>query len=291
MCQRLRAPSLKWISDRRRSLLCSPPTAVNVSTCPEKISATLLVRSLRSVFNTRTRRSSHKSQSLDSVSAPLAVEAHDLERVYASGTATVAALAGVTLAVRSGEFVAVMGPSGSGKSTLLNVIAGLERPTGGTIRVGGEDLTKLDEQALARHRSKRVGMVFQAFNLLPRYRVVENVALPLAFAGTGRALRLAKARALLERLGMSARAEHRTNELSGGELQRAAIARALVSDPAILLADEPTGNLDSANGAALIALFKELHAQGQTVLLVTHDATIAAHAERTVRMRDGRMVD
>jgi len=225
------------------------------------------------------------------VSAPPAVETHDLERVYASGTATVAALAGVTLAVRSGEFVAVMGPSGSGKSTLLNVIAGLERPTGGTIRVGGEDLTKLDEQALARHRSKRVGMVFQAFNLLPRYRVVENVALPLAFAGTGRVERLAKARALLERLGMSARAEHRTNELSGGELQRAAIARALVSDPAILLADEPTGNLDSANGAALIALFEELHAQGQTVLLVTHDAAIAAHAERTVRMRDGHMVD
>jgi len=225
------------------------------------------------------------------VSALLAVEAYELERVYASGTGTVAALAGVTLAVRNGEFVAVMGPSGSGKSTLLNVIAGLERPTGGTIRVGGEDLTKLDEEALARHRSKRVGMVFQAFNLLPRYRVVENVALPLAFAGTARAERLAKARALLERLGMSARAEHRTNELSGGELQRAAIARALVGDPAILLADEPTGNLDSANGATLIALFEELHAQGQTVLLVTHDAAIAAHAGRTVHMRDGRVVD
>ncbi|TMG52390.1 MAG: ATP-binding cassette domain-containing protein, partial [Chloroflexi bacterium] len=175
--------------------------------------------------------------------------------------------------------------------TLLNVIAGLERPTGGTIRVGGEDLTKLDEEALARHRSKRVGMVFQAFNLLPRYRVVENVALPLAFAGIGRAERLARARALLERLGMSARAEHRTNELSGGELQRAAIARALVGEPAILLADEPTGNLDSANGAALIALLEELHTQGQTVLLVTHDAAIAAHAGRTVRMRDGRVVD
>jgi putative ABC transport system ATP-binding protein len=225
------------------------------------------------------------------VSAPLAVEAQALERIYASGTATVAALAGVTLAVRTGEFVAVMGPSGSGKSTLLNVIAGLERPTSGTIRVGGEDLTRLDEQTLARHRAKRVGMVFQAFNLLPRYRVVENVALPLAFAGTGRVERLAKARALLERLGMSARAEHRTNELSGGELQRAAIARALVSDPAILLADEPTGNLDSANGAALVALLEELHAQGQTVLLVTHDAAIAEHAERTVRMRDGRVVD
>jgi putative ABC transport system ATP-binding protein len=228
---------------------------------------------------------------LTTVNAPLAVEARDLERLYASGGAPVAALAGVTLAVRRGEFVAVMGPSGSGKSTLLNVIAGLERPTHGTIRVDGEDLSRLDEQALARHRSKRVGMVFQAFNLLPRYRVVENVALPLAFAGIARDERLATARALLERLGMSSRADHRTNELSGGELQRTAIARALVGDPAILLADEPTGNLDSANGAALIAIFEELHAQGQTLLLVTHDAAIAAHAERSVRMRDGRIVD
>ncbi len=223
--------------------------------------------------------------------APLAVETRDLERVYASGRAAVAALAGVSLAIRKGEFVAVMGPSGSGKSTLLNVIAGLERPTGGSVRVDGEDLATLDENALARHRSKRVGMVFQAFNLLPRYPVIENVALPLAFVGVGRSERLGRARALLERLGMSARADHRTNELSGGELQRAAIARALVGDPAILLADEPTGNLDSANGAALIALLEQLHAQGQTVLLVTHDAAIAAHAERTVRMRDGRVVE
>ena len=217
---------------------------------------------------------------MTTVNAPLAVEALDLERTYASGHATVAALAGVTLGIRRGEFVAVMGPSGSGKSTLLNVVAGLERPTGGTVRVDGEDLAKLDEEALARHRSKRVGMVFQAFNLLPRFRV-DNVALPLAFSGVPAA----------ERLGMSSRAEHRTNELSGGELQRAAVARALIGEPAILLADEPTGNLDSANGAALIALFEELHAQGQTVLLVTHDAQIASHAERTIRMRDGRVVD
>jgi putative ABC transport system ATP-binding protein len=225
------------------------------------------------------------------VDAPLAVEAVGLERNYASGRATVAALAGVTLGIRRGEFVAVMGPSGSGKSTLLNVIAGLERPTGGTVRVDGEDLAKLDEEALARHRSKRVGMIFQAFNLLPRLRVVDNVALPLAFSGVPAAERTRRARAMLERLGMSSRAEHRTNELSGGELQRAAVARALIGEPAILLADEPTGNLDSVNGAALIALFEELHAQGQTVLLVTHDAQIAAHAERTIRMRDGRVVD
>src|SRR3989454_4386226 len=170
MCQRLRAPSLKWISDRRRSLLCSPPTAVNVSTCPEKISATLLVRSLRSVFSTRTPRSSHPSRRLDAVSAPPAVETHDLERVYASGTATVAALAGVTLAVRSGEFVAVMGPSGSGKSTLLNVIAGLERPTGGASRDGGQGPTHLNAKGPARHTSQRMGNGIQAFNLPPPYR-------------------------------------------------------------------------------------------------------------------------
>jgi putative ABC transport system ATP-binding protein len=156
--------------------------------------------------------------------------------------------------------------------------------------VDGEDLAKLDEEALARHRSKRVGMVFQAFNLLPRFRVVDNVALPLAFSGVPAAERTQRARAMLERLGMGSRAEHRSNELSGGELQRAAVARALIGEPAILLADEPTGNLDSTNGAALIALFEELHAQGQTVLLVTHDAQIAAHAERTIQMRDGRVV-
>ena len=222
--------------------------------------------------------------------AAVAVETRDLARVYRSGTSTVAALDGVTLAIERGEFVGVMGPSGSGKSTLLNVIAGLERPTGGTVRVDGEDLVRLGEVELARHRAKRVGIVFQAFNLLPRYRVVENVALPLAFTGVPRAERLARARALLERLGMTQRAEHRTNELSGGELQRAAIARALIGDPAILLADEPTGNLDSANGAALVALLEELNAQGQTILLVTHDAGIASHAQRVIGMRDGRVV-
>ena len=220
-----------------------------------------------------------------------AVQTSDLERVYRSGTSTVAALAGVSVTIGRGEFVAVMGPSGSGKSTLLNVVAGLERPSAGRILVDGEDLASLDEAALARHRSKRVGIVFQAFNLLPRYRVIENVALPLTFAGVAREERAAKARALLDRLGMSSRAAHRTNELSGGEMQRAAVARALVGDPAILLADEPTGNLDSANGAALIDLFTQLNEHGQTILLVTHDAAIASRAQRVVRMRDGRVVD
>ncbi len=220
----------------------------------------------------------------------LIVRATDVARVYPTGATAVSALDGVTLEVRRGEFLAVMGPSGSGKSTLLNVLAGLERPTRGTVVVDGAELSRLDEGALSRYRRDKVGMVFQAFNLLPRYRVLENVALPLVFAGVPRAERLARARAVLDRLGMGPRSDHRPSQLSGGEMQRTAIARALVTDPALLLADEPTGNLDSANGEALLALLQEIHARGQTVVLVTHDAGIAARAGRIVRMRDGRIV-
>jgi ABC-type lipoprotein export system ATPase subunit len=220
----------------------------------------------------------------------LIVRATDVARVYPTGATAVAALDGVTLEVRRGEFVAVMGPSGSGKSTLLNILAGLERPTRGTVVVDGADIGALDEVAMARYRREKVGMVFQAFNLLPRYRVVENVAMPLVFAGVPRDRRLARARTVLERLGMGPRAEHRPSQLSGGELQRTAIARALVTEPSLLLADEPTGNLDSANGEALLALLAELHARGQTIVLVTHDAGIASRAQRIVRMRDGRIV-
>ena len=219
------------------------------------------------------------------------VRATDVARVYPTGTTAVSALDGVTLEVRRGEFLAVMGPSGSGKSTLLNILAGLERPTRGTIVVDGADVSAMDEVTLATYRREKVGMIFQAFNLLPRYRVVENVALPLVFAGIPREIRIARARAVLDRLGMGPRADHRPSQLSGGEMQRTAIARALVTDPSLLLADEPTGNLDSANGEALLALIAELHARGQTVVLVTHDAAIAARAQRTVRMRDGRIVN
>ena len=222
--------------------------------------------------------------------APLIVEANGLERVYASGETRVAALAGLTLEVRRGEFVAVMGPSGSGKSTLLNVLAGLERPTGGRVVVDGVDLGTLDENGLARYRRRNIGMVFQAFNLLPRYRVVDNVAFPLLFSGVRQAERERRATLILDRLGMAPRAKHKPSQLSGGEMQRTAIARALITDPALLLADEPTGNLDSANGAALLALLAELHARGQTIVLVTHDEAIAARAQRTVRMRDGKIV-
>jgi putative ABC transport system ATP-binding protein len=219
------------------------------------------------------------------------VRATDVARLYPTGATAVSALDGVTLDVRRGEFLAVMGPSGSGKSTLLNILAGLERPTRGSIVIDGADLSAMDEVALATYRREKVGMVFQAFNLLPRYRVVENVALPLLFAGVPRERRLARARAVLDRLGMGPRADHRPSQLSGGEMQRTAIARALVTEPSLLLADEPTGNLDSANGEALVAVIGELHARGQTVVLVTHDAGIASHAERIVRMRDGRIVN
>jgi putative ABC transport system ATP-binding protein len=220
----------------------------------------------------------------------LIVQATGLERTYVTGESQVAALAGLTLDVRRGEFVAVMGPSGSGKSTLLNILAGLERPSGGRVLVDGTDLGTLDENGLAAYRRAKIGIVFQAFNLLPRYRVIDNVAFPLLFAGVPLAEREHRASAMLERLGMRPRAGHHPSQLSGGEMQRTAIARALVVEPALLLADEPTGNLDSANGAALLALLDELHANGQTIVLVTHDAAIASHAQRIVRMIDGRAV-
>jgi putative ABC transport system ATP-binding protein len=222
--------------------------------------------------------------------ADLIVEATGLERTYQTGETRVAALAGLTLDVRRGEFVAVMGPSGSGKSTLLNILAGLERPSGGRVVVDGVDLAGLDENGLARYRRDNVGIVFQAFNLLPRYRVIDNVAFPLLFAGIPLAERERRASVVLDRLGMAPRAGHRPSQLSGGEMQRTAIARALVTEPALLLADEPTGNLDSANGEAMLTLLKELHARGQTIVLVTHDAAIASRAERVVRMLDGKMV-
>ena len=219
------------------------------------------------------------------------VRATDVARVYPTGPTAVSALDGVTLEVRRGEFLAVMGPSGSGKSTLLNILGGLERPTRGTVVVDGVDLSAMNEVTLASYRREKVGMIFQAFNLLPRYRVVENVALPLVFAGIPRERRLERARSVLDRLGMGPRADHRPSQLSGGEMQRTAIARALVTEPPLLLADEPTGNLDSANGEALLGVLEELHARGQTVVLVTHDAGIASRAQRVVRMRDGRIVN
>ena len=201
-----------------------------------------------------------------------------------------AALAGLSLDVRRGEFVAVMGPSGSGKSTLLNILAGLERPTAGRVVVDGVDLGTLDENGLARYRRGQVGIIFQAFNLLPRYRVLDNVAFPLLFAGIALDERLRRAAAILERLGMGPRASHQPSQLSGGELQRTAIARALVTEPALLLADEPTGNLDSTSTADVLSIVDQLNASGRTVVVITHEEDVAAHARRVLRMVDGRIV-
>jgi putative ABC transport system ATP-binding protein len=211
-----------------------------------------------------------------------------LTRRYKMGDAFVDALRGVDLAIARGEFVALVGPSGSGKSTVLNLIGGLDRPTSGQVWINGIELSASDEQTLTRHRRQHVGFVFQSFNLLSRLTAEENVALPLMFSGVPEKERRSRARVLLERVGLGPRLTHRPTQLSGGEQQRVAIARALVGQPALLLADEPTGNLDTATGAEIMALLKELNQeQGLTLLVVTHDPEVAAFADRVVRLRDG----
>jgi putative ABC transport system ATP-binding protein len=211
-----------------------------------------------------------------------------LTRRYKMGDAFVDALRGVDLAIARGEFVALVGPSGSGKSTVLNLIGGLDRPTSGQVWINGTELSASDEQTLTRHRRQHVGFVFQSFNLLSRLTAEENVALPLMFSGVPEKERRSRARVLLERVGLGPRLTHRPTQLSGGEQQRVAIARALVGQPALLLADEPTGNLDTATGAEIMALLKELNQeQGLTLLVVTHDPEVAAFADRVVRLRDG----
>ncbi|MGD9508950.1 MAG: ABC transporter ATP-binding protein [Geminicoccaceae bacterium] len=217
----------------------------------------------------------------------LVVEATDLWRSHTVGGQQIHALAGLSLQIRRGEFVAVMGSSGSGKSTLLNVLGCLDRPTAGIYRLTGEDTACLDEAALARLRNRRIGFCFQSYNLLPRGTAVQNVALPLIYAGVGRSRREALARARLVEMGLEERLEHRSTQLSGGQQQRVAIARALVADPDILLADEPTGTLDTKTGQEVMALFQELHRRGRTIVLVTHDPGVAAYAERLVRLHDG----
>lgn len=217
------------------------------------------------------------------------VEAVGLTRIHHVAGETVAALAGLDLRIERGEFVAIMGPSGSGKSTLLNVLGCLDRPTGGSYRLAGEDTAQLDAAALARLRNRRIGFCFQSFNLLPRMSALQNVALPLVYAGVPRRRREELARTKLIEVGLGERMNHRSTQLSGGQQQRVAIARALVTEPDILLADEPTGTLDSRTGEEVMALLQALHAAGRTVILVTHDAKIAAYAERLVRLRDGRM--
>jgi len=223
-----------------------------------------------------------------------------LTRRYKMGDAFVDALRGVDLTIARGEFVALVGPSGSGKSTVLNLIGGLDRPTSGQVWINGIELSVSDERTLTRHRRQHVGFVFQSFNLLPRLTAEENVALPLMFSGVPEKERRARARALLERVGLGPRLTHRPTQLSGGEQQRVAIARALVGQPALLLADEPTGNLDTATGAEIMVLLKELNqdqrsarspdrGRGLTLLVVTHDPEVATFADRIVKLRDGQV--
>ena len=220
----------------------------------------------------------------------LAVRAVNLARTFKVGETTVEALRGISLDVPQGQFVALVGPSGSGKSTLLNLVGGLDRPTGGELWIDGIELGAARDKVLTDHRRRRVGFVFQSFNLLPRLTALENVALPLIFARVAERDRLARARELLGQVGLGDRIDHRPTQLSGGEQQRVAIARALVGRPAIILADEPTGNLDSVTGQEIMALLRRLnHDQGVTMLLVTHDPEAASYAGRIIRMRDGRI--
>ena len=218
------------------------------------------------------------------------ISAHGLGKVYSPGTqAEVVALAGVDLDIRAGEFVAIMGPSGSGKSTLMNLIGCLDTPSSGRYLCDGEDVATLDAEARARLRRDKIGFVFQGFHLLPRMSALENVALPLGYVSVAPDERLSRAQAALASVGLGERTGHRPNELSGGQQQRVAIARALINAPPILLADEPTGALDSRTGEEILALFKQLQQRGHTVVLITHDADVAAHCDRVVVMRDGRM--
>jgi putative ABC transport system ATP-binding protein len=214
----------------------------------------------------------------------------DVTKVYQLGAVRVDALRGVSFTIARGEYVAVMGPSGSGKSTLMNLLGCLDRPTTGRYLLDGVDVSLLADDALAHIRLRKLGFVFQGFNLLARTSALRNVGLPLFYAGLGGRERDARAAAQLAAVGLADRADHKPSELSGGQQQRVAIARALVNDPAVLLADEPTGNLDSQTSEELMALFGDLHAAGRTIIMVTHDEDIARHAKRIIRLRDGRIV-
>ena len=217
----------------------------------------------------------------------MVIDIADVWKTYRMGTQEVHALRGCSLGIERGEYVAVMGPSGSGKSTLMNVVGCLDVPTRGAYRLDGRDVGTLSDDELAEVRNRQIGFVFQTFNLLPRQDCLQNVELPLVYAGVGRAERKARATEALERVGLGDRLDHKPNELSGGQRQRVAVARALVNRPAILLADEPTGNLDSATSEEIMRLFELLYRQGNTLIVVTHEDDIAAHARRVVRLRDG----
>ncbi len=217
------------------------------------------------------------------------IDVQKLYKIYEIGEIKVNALRGVDVQIRENEYVAIMGPSGSGKSTLMNILGCLDTPSEGKYQFGGEDVHKMDDDQLAEIRNRRIGFVFQTFNLLPRATALHNVELPLVYAGVPASKRRAQAKTALERVGLADRMSHKPNELSGGQRQRVAIARALVNNPSIILADEPTGNLDTATGDEIMNIFSELHNQGNTIILVTHEEYIAEHAHRILRLRDGRV--
>ncbi|MEM9327184.1 MAG: ABC transporter ATP-binding protein [Bacteroidota bacterium] len=215
------------------------------------------------------------------------IETRDIARRYIMGSETIHALKSISISINKGEYVAFMGPSGSGKSTLMNIIGCLDTPSSGTYVLNNNDVSDLSENALAEIRNREIGFVFQTFNLLPRATSLDNVALPLIYAGYTKAEREEKAMEALDGVGLADRAHHKPNELSGGQRQRVAIARALVNDPSIILADEPTGNLDSKTSYSIMDLFQELHNSGNTIIMVTHEEDIAEYAHRVIRLRDG----
>jgi putative ABC transport system ATP-binding protein len=219
----------------------------------------------------------------------IVIRTYDLWKTYIMGDQEIHAVSGVDIEIRRGEYVAIMGPSGSGKSTLMNLIGCLDTPTRGQYYINGRLVSEMNDDELARIRNKEIGFVFQTFNLLPRATSLHNVELPLIYSGMTAETRLARAKKALEQVDLAQRMNHKPNELSGGQRQRVAVARALVNNPSILLADEPTGNLDSATGNEIMALFARLHEQGNTIVLVTHEHDIALHAHRVIHIRDGKV--
>ena len=219
------------------------------------------------------------------------IDLKDICKIYQMGSTQINALDGLDCTIDKGEYVALMGPSGSGKSTLMNVIGCLDSPSSGTYLLNGTNVSTMTDDDLATVRNVEIGFVFQSFNLLPRTSALENVALPLVYAGVAKKERLERAQIVLEKVGLGDRGDHKPNELSGGQRQRVAIARALINNPSIVLADEPTGNLDSKSSLEIMALFEEIHAEGNTVVMVTHEEDIAKYAKRTIRMIDGKMAN